>query len=806
MALQASFGITNDWQSGFQAGLSLDAGATAFQGGWSIEFDADFAITQLWNGVILSHVGNHYVIGNAAWNGSLAAGGHLDVGFLGGTGARGVSNLQVHAGSTPPPPPPPPLPSLSIADATITEGDAGTKQMVFTIALSAANAAPVTLHWATAEGTAKAGSDFAAASGDITIAAGQTSAQVSIAILGDTSPEATESFRLLLSNAAGATLADAEASGTILDNDPAPPPPPPSGDTASYRIANDWGSGFVGEVNIQNDATAMAGWRVEFDAGFEIGNIWNARIISHTGTHYVVGDAGWNGNLGANAATSFGFQAAGSGSHQVSGLTLNGGGGTPALPAITIADAPLAEGNAGGHDMVFTLSLSAASATPVTLHWATADGTAHAGSDYTAGSGTVTFAAGQTQQTLHVGILGDTSHEANEQFQLLLSAASGATIADASATGTILDDDAAPPPAGGFLATSGNQIIDSTGHAFRITGVNWFGMETNTFSPHGLHARNLEDMMDQMAQLGFNTIRLPFSDQLFDAGSTPGGIDYTLNPGLVGLDGLGIMDRIVAHAGEIGLRIILDHHRSAAGGGPNGNGLWYDSGYSEQRWISDWQMLADRYAGNPTVIGADLANEPHNGSWGDGSATDWAAAAERAGNAILAKNPDWLIFVEGTGSYQGASTWWGGQLAGAAAHPVQFDVANRLVYSPHDYGNSVFPQSWFSDPGFPANLPAIWDSTWGYIFQQNIAPVMLGEFGTRLQDPKDAPWLKTLLAYLGGDFDIDGTQDIPADQLGMGWSWWSWNPNSGDTGGILMDDWKTPIAEKLALLQPQMFG
>ena len=74
---------------------------------------------------------------------------------------------------------------------------------------------------------------------------------------------------------------------------------------------------------------------------------------------------------------------------------------------------------------------------------------------------------------------------------------------------------------------------------------------------------------------------------------------------------------------------------------------------------------------------------------------------------------------------------------------------------------------------------------WGYIYKQNIAPVYIGEFGTKLTDPKDAPWLKAITAYLGGDLNNDGTRDIPAGNKGVGWTFWSWNPNSGDTGGIL---------------------
>ena len=114
---------------------------------------------------------------------------------------------------------------------------------------------------------------------------------------------------------------------------------------------------------------------------------------------------------------------------------------------------------------------------------------------------------------------------------------------------------------------------------------------------------------------------------------------------------------------------------------------------------------------------------------------------------------------------------------------MRLNVPNRLVYSAHDYATRVAQQTWFSDPSFPANMPGIWDKYWGYIFKQNIAPVLLGEFGTTLQSTVDQKWLAALVTYLRS------TSTYGADRFH--WTFWSWNPNSGDTGGILKDDWQT---------------
>jgi len=299
-----------------------------------------------------------------------------------------------------------------------------------------------------------------------------------------------------------------------------------------------------------------------------------------------------------------------------------------------------------------------------------------------------------------------------------------------------------------YLHTDGNLLLDSNGDRVVVTGISWFGLETENYAPHGLWARNLESFLDQIVELGFNTIRLPYSNQLFDPSSIPNGINYDLNPDLVGLNGLEIMDKLITGAGARGLKVILDRHRPDSHAQSE---LWYTAQYSEERWIDDWVMLAKRYSGNDTVIGADLHNEPHGkATWGTGDpATDWSLAAERAGNAILAVNPNWLIIVQGVEQYQGEFYWWGGNLMGVREHPVRLNVPDRLVYSPHTYGPGVYPQTWFSDPSFPDNMPGIWDRHWGYVHKEGLAPVILGEFGGRsVENDREGVWQRALVSYL----------------------------------------------------------
>jgi endoglucanase len=337
-----------------------------------------------------------------------------------------------------------------------------------------------------------------------------------------------------------------------------------------------------------------------------------------------------------------------------------------------------------------------------------------------------------------------------------------------------------------YLHTCGSKIYDSHGREIRIAGLNWSGMEESGYSPGGLNSRNWQDVLDQIQALGYNTIRLPFSSEAMDSGRQIANANPDLNPDLDGLSWIDLLDHLISGARQRGLKVILDRHQPTSDGRTN---LWYTPQVSEAQWIADWQTLARRYRGDDTVIGFDLSNEPHGeATWGSGDlATDWRLAAERAGNAVLAVNPNLLIFVEGVEYAGGDHFWWGGNLAAAGMAPVELSVPNRVVYSPHDYGPFISDQSWFHDPHYPNNLPSEWDRHWGYLQEEGIAPVVVGEFGGwSFGTDADGEWQRTLIAYL------------QAHQIGA--LVWSLNP-SWDTGGILGQDWQTVDAAKQAAYQ-----
>ena len=373
---------------------------------------------------------------------------------------------------------------------------------------------------------------------------------------------------------------------------------------------------------------------------------------------------------------------------------------------------------------------------------------------------------------------------------LALSMAAWAILAPKSSPGK-----PAPPPAVGYgyWHGSGPVIEDSFNRPVRIAGVTWYGAETTSWVPGGLDFQPYTKIENLVKRLGYNTIRLTFSDELVQRDPVVRRW-VRANPQFRGMRALRVMDAIIAYAGKIGLKIILDNQRSAAAGPKKVSDLdeplWYTKGYPRSAWIDDWKELAWRYLGNSTVIGFDLRNEPHTlftgpshawnvddylfhgATWGpyhgvDNPATDWRLAAEKAGNAVLKINNSLLIFVEGLQLYPANSGcclspranqrgyrfgnivdsyWWGGILKQVRRYPVILKEPTQLVYSPHEYGphKVVGPipgssYAYFSNMTY-RTLSGIFNQQWGFITgatgKKAIAPVFLGETGTCTNLPR----------------------------------------------------------------------
>lgn len=360
---------------------------------------------------------------------------------------------------------------------------------------------------------------------------------------------------------------------------------------------------------------------------------------------------------------------------------------------------------------------------------------------------------------------------------------------------------ASDTPARNYYSTREGVIFKGS-DPIQLKGVNWFGFETQNHVAHGLWSRAYkgeEGMISQMKEMGINAVRVPVCPATLN-GTNVDSVDYSKNPDLQNLNSIEALDKVLRELNANQMYILLDMHRVDAECSYISD-LWTVGSYTEADWISDLQKMANRFSELEYLMGIDLKNEPHgSATWGTGnSATDWNTAAEKAGKAVLDINPNVLIFVEGVqensvcsdGTY---SHWWGGNLEPFACDPIdpEFIPKSKLVLSPHVYGPDVFGQAYFNDEDFPNNMPTIWDQHFGYLVEEGYT-IVPGEWGGKYglesgntSDP-DRIWQDALVDYF-------------LDRQICNSFYWSWNPNSGDTGGILQDDWSTIHSEKREML------
>lgn len=351
------------------------------------------------------------------------------------------------------------------------------------------------------------------------------------------------------------------------------------------------------------------------------------------------------------------------------------------------------------------------------------------------------------------------------------------------------------------LHTQGNRVVDGMNRPVRLCGITWYGFETKFFILHGLWSQDYKYLLDLVKSQGFNMIRLPFSDEAIQTNPVPTNYSQANgnNSDLRGLTTLQIMDKIVRYADHLGLYIVLDNHRSEAGDSAESSGLWYNDQYPESMWLQDWAAIARRYRDVPHVIGMDLRNEPHNahigGSCWTGDQTslvpgcpqtdtlhNWPVAATKAANQLLAIDPKWLMFIEGVDNYNHDWYWNGGNLEGVRQYPIALNVKSKLVYSPHEYGPRLYHQPWFNTSTTPEKLNDVRRKFWGFLNEEGIAPVWLGEFGTQNQPDRiasDLPgsqgqWFLNIVQYLQAHPEVN-------------WTYWALNGSDGD--GLLDKDY-----------------
>ena len=278
---------------------------------------------------------------------------------------------------------------------------------------------------------------------------------------------------------------------------------------------------------------------------------------------------------------------------------------------------------------------------------------------------------------------------------------------------------------------------------------------------------------------------------------------------------LEVFDALVAASRSAGLKILLDVHGADADNMGHIYPTWYKGEFTDEVFYSTWQWVTERYKNDDTIIAFDLENEPHGKPWADNdyakwdNSTDinnWKYACETAANRILDIKPNMLVMCEGIESYpkEGSSwnspsdndfhnNWWGGNLRGVKDFPIDLgDRQSQFMYSPHDYGPLVFKQPWFY-PGFNKEslYQDVWQDNWMFIHEDNIAPLLIGEWGGFIDGGDNETWMLAM-------------QELIIEH-GLHHTFWCINPNSGDTGGLLDHSWSSWDEEKYAILKPTLW-
>ncbi len=341
-------------------------------------------------------------------------------------GSGQVTILDNDGGSTP---------SVAINSVTVGEGG-GTATLLVTLTNGGSD--PVTVNWTTENGTATSGQDYQAGNGTLTFAAGVPSLGISVSINDDSSDENTETFTVRLTNAQGATITNALGRVTITDNDgnddddetSVNPPSAPrslSADPGNAQVTLSW------SAPTSTGGGTISGYQYRYAAGtLDFPENWTPVGGGSGATQVIVGQL-------ANG-TTYRFQVQ---------AVNEAGGGTPATttatpvnptadPSLAVPDLTVGEGDGNA---VLRVTLAPTSNQTVTVQYATSDGSATEGDDYTERTGTLTFTANQSAQEISVPITNDGDDEGDETFTLTLTNAQGADIGRATGTVTIQDND-----------------------------------------------------------------------------------------------------------------------------------------------------------------------------------------------------------------------------------------------------------------------------------------------------------------------------------------------------------------------------
>ena len=375
------------------------------------------------------------------------------------------------------------------------------------------------------------------------------------------------------------------------------------------------------------------------------------------------------------------------------------------------------------------------------------------------------------------------------------------------------------------------KIVDKNGNEVWLTGVNWFGFNVGSQIFDGVWSRNMHEMLTEIADHGFNLLRVPVSTQILiqwkngDPDPTTPKVNAWTNEELCDegkkvWDSFRLWTQAMTWCKELGIKIMIDVHSAESLSNGHIYNMWYSGKYTTEDWYEALEWVADYYKNDDTIIAIDLKNEPHGKSdepnfakWDDSTdKNNWKYAAETCAMKILNKNPNLLIMIEGIEIYPKEdkdwtyppiewvtytsnfyNAWWGGNFRGAKEYPIDLGkYQSQLVYSPHDYGPLVWVQPWFEDDfSSESIMEEYWYDSWFSLLEEKVAPLLIGEWSGFMDGGPNEKWME-LIRDLMIENHIHHT-------------FWCFNENSGDTGGLVYDNFGKWDEEKYALVKPALW-
>lgn len=270
-----------------------------------------------------------------------------------------------------------------------------------------------------------------------------------------------------------------------------------------------------------------------------------------------------------------------------------------------------------------------------------------------------------------------------------------------------------------------------------IKGINWFGFETEYKNLMCSWAHSIEWNLQTMRNIGFNYIRLPFSEEFVKEGNWMH------------------MDEFFEKSQQFDMKVVLDFHRLHS---THQSFQPYDEEFTFDEFLYSWKTILDRYKHYPNLVAVDIFNEYQGSNY-----VEWNNLARQIVNFIESNFP-------GRFDYMVGGTNWGGNIHYMDLSDLPF--SDRIRYSVHKY--------WFSDA-------EPYEEKWNYSFGDHTPVVNVGEWGYKSDEAEEVKWAKDFVDYLI-DHDLRDT------------FFWTWSWNSGDTGGILLENCESIDYEKMNLL------